>query len=156
MTRFSSVARNLIPSIALGASVLLVSTTFAGASAPADNIACGITAGNYANRIFHGVLSLGPAALPMEVRFVDGSATTTVQIGQDEYRESQGPYRVTAGHIEWDAVDPFTDTPVVYSSRERACDGTLAGNPTKLEGLLQPKSGRIYDWFSVARELPNG
>ena len=92
----------------------------------------------------------------MGVRFADNVATTTVQLGQNDYRESEGPYRVAVGHIEWDASDPFTNTPVVYTSRERGCDGTLAGNPTKLEGLMQPKSGTIYDWFSVVRELPNG
>lgn len=156
MSKFPSAVKSLIPGAVLGVSALLLSTTLVGSSADADNIGCGITVGNYDKRIFHGVLSLGPAAVPMEVHFAGNVATTTVQLEQDEYRESQGPYRVTAGHIEWDARDPFTDTPVVYSSRERACDGTLSGNPTKIEGLVQPKSGQIYDWFSVVRELPNG
>lgn len=161
MSRFLPVVKNLIPGTVLSISVLLTSVAPAGSSAHADNPACGITSANYNNRIFHGFASLGPYAMPMKVTFSNGKANTTVLIrvenGQPVYHRSEGPYRVTAGHIEWDAQDPVAPTPIPlkYSSRDRACDGTVAGNPTEIEGLIEPLLGEIYDSFSLWRELPN-
>lgn len=161
MSRFLPVVKNLIPGAVLGVSVLLTSAALAGSSAHADNPGCGITTANYDNRIFHGFASLGPYAVPMKVEFSNGSANTTVLIkvenGQPVYHRSKGPYRVTAGHIEWDAEDPTapTPTPLKYSSRDRACDGTVAGNPTAIGGLIEPMLGEIDDSFSVWRQLPN-